>query len=303
MSRRKHGKPVHGLVLLDKPEGITSNRALQMVRRLFGARKAGHTGSLDPFATGMLPLCLGEATKTAAYMLDADKRYRATMKLGQATETGDTEGRVSAEMPVPDLQEAEIHASFESFVGEIEQLPPMYSALKHQGQPLYKLARAGETVARTPRTVTISEMMLLHHDQATITFEVRCSKGTYIRTLAEDIGASLGSCAHLVGLRRLWVHPFENDAMVSLDQLEQEAASGLLSGYLLPLDEGLRSWPICELAPLPAERFACGNPVDPGQPIKGWVRVRTADGKPLGLGEATGPHQLHPRRVFHFEAE
>lgn len=303
MSRARRGKPVHGVVLLDKPEGMTSNQALQAVRRLFDARKAGHTGSLDPFATGMLPLCLGEATKTAGFMLDADKAYRARMQLGQATETGDIEGRVVLELPVPRLAEDALREALDSFTGEIQQLPPMYSALKHQGQPLYQLARAGRTVERSPRRVHIRDIALLDFDGDTVSFEVRCSKGTYIRTLAEDIGTALGSCAHLVALRRLWVAPFDGEAMVSLDALRSAAEANALEEHLLPLDAGLSHWPACELDPALAQRFVHGNPVRPEPAVAGEVRVYGPGRGPLGLGEVDAGGTLHPRRVYHFEVD
>lgn len=303
MSLARRGKPVHGVVLLDKPEGLSSNQALQTVRRLFDARKAGHTGSLDPFATGMLPLCLGEATKTAGFMLDADKAYRARMQLGQATETGDTEGRMIRELPLPRLAEAELREVLHSFIGEIEQLPPMYSALKHQGQPLYRLARAGKTVEREPRRVNIRDIELLEVDGATVSFEVHCSKGTYIRTLAEDIGATLGTCAHLVALRRLWVAPFKGEAMISLNALQSAAAANTLTENLLPLDAGLAAWPALELGPTMAERFVHGNPVPLEPAVSGQVRVQGPGGAPLGLGETDMAGMLHPRRVYHFDAE
>ncbi|NND45200.1 MAG: tRNA pseudouridine(55) synthase TruB [Xanthomonadales bacterium] len=302
MSRARRGKPVHGVVLLDKPEGLSSNQALQKVRRLFEARKAGHTGSLDPFATGMLPICLGEASKTAGYMLDADKAYRATMKLGQATETGDTEGAVVEEQPVPPHSDAEIAQALNAFRGEIDQVPPMYSALKHQGQPLYKLARAGKTVERAPRRVAIREISLVERTPDTLTFEVQCSKGTYIRTLAEDIGRALDTCAHLVALRRLWVQPFEDATMVTLDQLRNAAEEASLSSWLLPLDAGLQSWPVCELDAEAARRFAHGNPVDTGRAVRGWHRVTGPDGQPIGLGEGDSTRRIAPRRVYHFES-
>jgi tRNA pseudouridine55 synthase len=298
MSLRKHGRPVHGIVLLDKPEGMTSNRALQAVRRLFQARKAGHTGSLDPFATGMLPICLGEATKTAAFMLDADKAYRATLRLGQATETGDTEGQVVREMAVPALSELEIESVLRSFIGEIRQIPPMYSALKHQGQPLYKLAREGKTVERRPRTVQVRELRLLGRDATSLEFEVRCSKGTYIRTLAEDIGASMGSCAHLVALRRLFVQPFEADSMVSLEQLESDAVTGALAARLLPVDEGLRGWPRLELGPEDAERFMHGNAQIRVKADGRRVRVYGPQDKLLGLAVGDARGALKVLRVF-----
>ena len=208
MSRRRKGRNVHGIVLLDKPAGFSSSQAVQKVRWLFQARKAGHTGSLDPFATGMLPICLGEASKTAGFMLDASKTYLARALLGQATTTGDIEGEIRATAPVPELAAEGVAAVLARFVGPIEQVPPMYSALKHEGQPLYRLARAGREVERAARAVTIHALELVAWEKPYLTFRVRCSKGTYVRTLAEDIAVALGSCAHLVGLRRLAVEPF-----------------------------------------------------------------------------------------------
>lgn len=302
MSRSRRGTPVHGVVLLDKPKGMSSNHALQAVRRLFDARKAGHTGTLDPFATGMLPLCFGEATKTAGYMLSAEKAYRATMQLGSATDTGDTEGSVTSEMPVKAVDEDTILSAMDCFTGDIEQVPPMYSALKHQGRPLYRLAREGKTVERKPRRVTVHEIHLVAREAHSITFELRCSKGTYVRTLAEDIAHRLGTCAHLVALRRLWVEPFEEAEMVSLEQLESAAGTARLLQCLRPLDEGLRNWPVCELAPEAAQRFIHGNPVAASNvPLEGWIRVHSVAGQAIGIGEAGPGGLLKPRRVYHFE--
>ena len=191
MARRRKGRDIHGIILLDKPLGYSSSQAVQRVRWLFTARKAGHTGSLDPFATGMLPICLGEASKTAGFMLEASKRYLATARLGQTTATGDTEGDVVRQMSVPALTAKAIDAAFESFRGAIEQVPPMYSALKHQGRPLYKLARDGIEVERKSRTVIIHGLELIAWDEPLLVFRVHCSKGTYVRTLAEDIAAKL----------------------------------------------------------------------------------------------------------------
>lgn len=226
MSRRKRGLEIHGVVLLDKPVGISSNRALQKVRGIFQARKAGHTGSLDPFATGMLPICLGEASKTAAFMLEASKQYRAVARLGEATSTGDVEGEVIQTYPVPDLDSNKLTQTLNQFVGEIEQVPPMYSALKHQGKPLYEYARAGIEIERPARLITIHQLDLVDWQAADLTFDVRCSKGTYIRTLAEDIATALGSCAHLIELRRMLVEPFADFPMVTLEQLQEARDHG-----------------------------------------------------------------------------
>jgi tRNA pseudouridine55 synthase len=226
MGRRGKGRNVHGILLLDKPAGYSSNQAVQKVRWLYQARKAGHTGSLDPFATGMLPICLGEASKTAGFMLGASKTYLATACLGQATATGDIEGDVIEELPVPDLTAADIEQAFSSFRGGIEQIPPMYSALKLGGQPLYKLAREGKVVDREPRKVIIHSLELLGWEAPLLEFRVHCSKGTYVRTLAEDIARAVGSCAHLKALRRIEVEPFKEKGMISLQAVEQAVEEG-----------------------------------------------------------------------------
>jgi len=239
MGRRRRGSDIHGIVLLDKPAGLSSNQALQKVRGIFQARKAGHTGSLDPFATGMLPVCLGEASKTAAYMLEARKAYRATARLGLATTTGDLEGEVIQTCPLPEADNGALQRTLDRFTGEIEQVPPMYSALKHEGKPLYEYARAGIVIERRERRVTIYRLELLDWQAPDFTFEVHCSKGTYIRTLAEDIAKALGSCAHLVALRRTLVEPFGGFPMWTLEQLQEGRDSGRLAEFLLPIDAGL----------------------------------------------------------------
>ncbi len=298
MPRNRKGLDIHGILLLDKPAGRSSNQALQDVKRLFSARKAGHTGNLDPFATGMLPVCFGEATKTAGFMLDADKTYRATALLGVATETGDTEGKVSANAPVPDLDNAAVEAALARFVGDIQQVPPMYSALKRDGQPLYKLAREGKEVDREPRQVTIHELALENWDSPRLTFSVRCSKGTYVRTLAEDIAKSLGTCAHLVSLRRLAVSPFTEQQMVSTDQLAELRDSESQLQTLLPIDAGLVGWPRADITEGQAARFCNGNPVIIDGQEEGLVRVYGPEDKVLGIGEVKGDGQTHPKRLF-----
>jgi tRNA pseudouridine55 synthase len=296
LSRRQKGRPVHGVVLLDKPPGRSSNQAMQAVRRLFDARKAGHTGNLDPFATGMLPVCLGEATKTAAFMLDADKTYRAVARLGQATTTGDPEGEVIQEQEVPALAAAQVEGVLAGFLGEISQLPPMYSALKHQGQPLYSYARRGITIERPRRTVTIHALRLLNWRAPELEFEVSCSKGTYVRTLAEDIAAAMGSCAHLRTLRRTFVSSFEGQSLVRLEELEAAQAQGTLEQYLLPVDAGLVGWPLVTLSDADAAGFRNGNPCQVQAPA-GWLRVYDPAGILLGLAECR-EGQLLPRRVM-----
>jgi tRNA pseudouridine55 synthase len=304
MSRRRKGRSVHGIVLLDKPAGLSSSQAVQKVRWLFEARKAGHTGSLDPFATGMLPICLGEASKTAGFMLNASKTYLARALLGQATTTGDIEGEVRARAPVPDRDEASIAAVLAGFVGLIEQVPPMYSALKHEGQPLYRLARAGREVERAAREVTIHNLELLSWEPPYLSIRVRCSKGTYIRTLAEDIALAMGSCAHLVALRRLAVEPFNEQQMVSLGYLEEQAREGRIDQCLLSPDAGLVDWPLLLLEPDAARRFAHGNPVaGAGAGVEpGLVRVYGPGDVLLGLGEVTVDGTLRARRLMNLAA-
>jgi len=298
VARRRKGRDIHGIILLDKPLGYSSSQAVQKVRWLFAARKAGHTGSLDPFATGMLPICLGEASKTAGFMLDASKRYLATARLGQATATGDTEGDVVTQMPVPALSPKAIDAAFESFRGAIEQVPPMYSALKHQGRPLYKFARDGIEVKRKSRTVIIHGLELVAWDEPLLIFRVHCSKGTYVRTLAEDIAGKLGTCAHLQALRRLDVEPFREADMISLDELERAALTGQQDLLLLPLDTGLESWPMIQLSGEEQVRFTHGNPAPVQETHRGKVRVYALSGEILGLGEVRDDHQVHPKRLF-----
>jgi tRNA pseudouridine55 synthase len=297
MSRRRRGRDVHGIVLLDKPAGPSSNQALQTVRRLFDARKAGHTGNLDPFATGLLPICLGEASKTAAFMLDADKTYRATAHLGVATNTGDTEGEVTREVPVPALDAAAIEAAMATLTGEIDQVPPMYSALKRDGRPLYELARQGVEVERAPRRVIIHRLELRSWAEPFLEFEVCCSKGTYVRVLAEDLAAGLGTSAHLSALRRTEVAPFDARGMVTLEELQRAAEAGTLGDHLLPVDAGLPGWPVAELDDERAWRFSHGNPVRVDV-AAGRVRVYGPAGRLLGLGEVGADGALAPRRVF-----
>lgn len=236
MARRRRGLPIDGVLLLDKPKGMSSNYALQKARRLYQAQKAGHTGTLDPMATGLLPVCFGEATKFSSHLLEADKVYRARIKFGQVTDTGDAEGTVIREREIPELAQAELDAVLDRFRGEIDQVPPMYSALKHQGRPLYELARQGIEIERAVRRVTIYNMALLARHSDGIEIEVAVSKGTYIRSLAEDIGEALGCGAHLTALRRLKTGPFTGDAMLDFERLEALADQQAREGVLLPVD-------------------------------------------------------------------
>jgi tRNA pseudouridine55 synthase len=303
--RHTKGRNVLGILLLDKPAGITSNAALQTVKRLFRARKAGHTGSLDPLATGMLPICFGEATKISGFLLDSDKRYRLSCRLGIKTATGDAEGEVIEERPVPALTEADVERALVPLRGTIEQLPPMYSALKHQGERLYKLARAGQEVARDTRTVTIHELVLLGMSADTLELEVKCSKGTYVRTLAEDLGEALGCGAHVSALRRLEVGPYrEPDQMVTLDELRHLAEDGntALDRLLLPLESALGDYPAVRLSADSAFYIRQGQAVQvPRAPTEGWVRLYREDDHFLGMGEIQDDGKVAPRRLFHID--
>jgi tRNA pseudouridine55 synthase len=243
--RTRKGRRVDGILLLDKPLGVSSNHALQRVKRLFNAQKAGHTGNLDPLATGVLPICLGEATKVSAFLLDADKRYLGKVKLGVRTRTADAEGEVIETREVGELDEARVRAVLQRFLGEIEQVPPMHSAIKVDGQPLYKLAHQGLEVERKPRRVTIYSLDLLSIAGDILEIDVRCSKGTYIRTLAEDIGEALGCGAHLAGLVRTEAGPFRLEEAVDMPSLEHLAEEGhqVLDGLLQPVEGALEDWP------------------------------------------------------------
>jgi len=301
MARRRKGRDIHGVLLLDKPAGWSSNQAVQKVRWLFQARKAGHTGTLDPFATGMLPICLGEASKTAAYMLDANKTYEACARLGEATTTGDIEGEVTCTAAVPELDATALDAVFARFTGVIRQVPPMYSAIKHDGQPLYRLARAGREVERAAREVTIFRLELLAWQAPDLAFRVECSKGTYIRTLAEDLAEALGSCAHLRTLRRTASGAFEN-GMVTLEELENRVHDGAAESLLLPPDAGLADWPVVTLDAAAANRFSHGNPVPVPIDSPTRARVYTEEGMLLGLGEVTAEKTLKPKRIMNLRA-
>ncbi len=271
MARKPKGRPISGLFLLDKPQGLSSNSALQRVKRLYGAAKAGHTGALDPLATGLLPICLGEATKFSQYLLDSDKRYLTTAKLGQRTDTCDAEGEVTEEKPVPqDLTREQIEALLEQhFSGEIEQVPPVYSALKLNGQPLYKLARQGVEVEVKPRRVRIHEIKLLALRDDELDLEVFCSKGTYIRSIVEDLGLLLGCGAHVTVLRRLQTGAFHADQMMTLEQLQSlaeprqdEAENSIhqrLDALLLPAWSPVAALPALELTPEEVERMRVGQ--------------------------------------------
>lgn len=294
MPGKRIWKQVDGVLLLDKPLGLTSNDALQKARRLFSAAKGGHTGTLDPLATGLLPLCFGEATKFSADLLDADKTYEAVLKLGVTTDTGDAEGAVTGTVAV-DAAESAILSVLPRFIGNIQQIPPMHSALKRDGRPLYELARQGIEVERAPRAVTVHAIDCLGFAGGLLTLRVACSKGTYIRVLAADIGQALGCGAHLTALRRTRVGDLDLAGAVTLAELEalDEAER---AGCLQPVDALLRNLPVVSVAGEAAERFRHGNPVDLQPGLGGKIRVY-ADGRLIGVGEPGSDGRLWPKRL------
>lgn len=294
---------MNGILLLDKPAGLSSNAALQRVRRVLRADKAGHVGSLDPLATGMLPICLGEATKIAGDILSGRKRYRFTLALGARTSTGDTEGPVVETAPVPAFTAEALQAVLAQFLGHTKQIPPMYSALKRDGQPLYKLARAGLEVERAPRDIEVYELSLLQSRPAHLELECLCSKGTYIRTLAEDIAKALGTCGHVAALRRVCVEPFTDEPMETLDSVAQAVSEGR-TPVILGADHALQHLPAVKLTAADTARVRHGQPVPApmGSEAVAAPRLRLYDSSGLfiGIGEADGRGQVHPRRLFVF---
>ncbi len=299
--RRVRGRDVNGILLLDKPSGITSNEALQQVKRLFFAKKAGHTGSLDPLASGVLPICMGEATKVSAFLLDADKCYQVRCQLGVKTDTADAEGEVIETRPVEDYSDARIETVLEQFRGPIEQIPPMYSALKHEGQRLYKLARQGVEVEREPRPVDIHELSVTARGEDWLDIFVHCSKGTYVRTLVEDIGERLGCGAHVSRLRRTAVGPYGDDGLVTLEELEaiKERDKRATDDLLLPIETALTQWPGVNLSPDAAFYLRQGQAVlVPRAPTSGWVRLYEGEDTFLGMGEILDDGRVAPRRMM-----
>jgi tRNA pseudouridine55 synthase len=295
-ARRTPSRAVDGVLLLDKPSGITSSGAVQRVRRLFGAAKAGHTGTLDPQATGLLPICLGEATKFAHLLLDADKGYLARVRLGVVTETGDSEGRIIAQGDGKRAR-AEIEAVLGRFRGALQQTPPMYSAVKHEGQRLYQLARAGTEVPREPRSIVIHSLVLVAIEGEEITLSVTCSKGTYIRVLAEDIGQALGCGASLAALRREAVGSMTLLSAVTLQQLE-DLPSAERDGLLQPPDTLVATLPRLDLDAAATGRILQGQPVEHGGAGNaGLARIYGPDRAFLGVVEVTGPGRILPRRL------
>lgn len=300
MARRRRGLPVNGVLLLDKPQGASSNHALQRARRLFQAQKAGHTGTLDPMATGLLPVCFGEATKFSSWLLDADKVYRTRVELGVITDSGDAEGEVIARHAVPELTRQQLEQVLERFTGEIEQIPPMYSALKHQGRKLYELAREGKTVARAARRVTVYDARLLKLEGATFELEVQVSKGTYIRTLAEDIGNAIGCGAHISQLRRLQVGTFTAQGMLTPDELEALPDQQAREGVLLPVDVLVAGLPRLDLDECAARRLRFGqsSEVETGDLAPADVARIYCHETFMGLGVVSAVGEIAPRRLL-----
>ncbi|EPU0991967.1 tRNA pseudouridine(55) synthase TruB [Cronobacter turicensis] len=308
MSRpRRRGRDVHGVLLLDKPQGLSSNDALQKVKRIYNANRAGHTGALDPLATGMLPICLGEATKFSQYLLDSDKRYRVIARLGQRTDTSDADGTVVEERPVA-FSEQELQDALESFRGDTMQVPTMFSALKYQGKPLYEYARQGIEVPREARPITVYELLFIRHEGDELVLEVHCSKGTYIRTIIDDLGEKLGCGAHVIYLRRLAVSKYPVERMVTLEQLNalleeaqtrEIAPSELLDPLLMPMDSPAADYPVVNLPLTSSVYFKNGNPVRTSDaPSEGLVRVTEGEAqKFLGMGEIDSEGRVAPRRL------
>ena len=303
--KKVNKRKINGVLVLDKPVGVTSNAALQMTKRLFEAAKAGHTGSLDPLATGVLPLCFGEATKFSQYLLDADKRYLATFKLGVSTTTGDAEGEIVAKVQVPSLELSEIDAVLDQFRGKIQQTPSMFSALKVNGQPLYKLARQGIEVERKSREVTILRYDALEYEGDLLKVDIECTKGTYVRSLAEDLGKALGCGAHVAELRRIKSGPYElaeSVTVAELEKIKEEEGLALLDALLLPVESSIEDWPAINLTELTAAYFKQGQAVKVAKaPESGWVRIfsEVESNEPvfMGVGEILEDCKVAPRRL------
>ena len=286
--------------MVDKPAGISSNDVVQQAKRLFGAQKVGHTGSLDPLATGVLPLCFGEATKFSRYLLDANKTYWTRIRIGVSTETGDADGDVVEEVDASAITRTQVSDALDKFVGEIEQIPSMYSALKYQGQPLYELARQGIEVERAPRTVTIYSAELLQFAEAYIELRVHCSKGTYIRSLAEDLGSALGCGGHVNALRRLSAGPYSEAQAVSLEQVSEIADTQEMDALLLPVASAVGSWPSVRVHEDTAYYVRQGQPVQVAHaPTDGWVQIfeSAEEDRFLGVGEVLTDGRIAPRRL------
>ncbi|EGR2182367.1 tRNA pseudouridine(55) synthase TruB [Vibrio parahaemolyticus] len=313
MARRRKGRPINGVILLDKPTGISSNDALQKVKRIYFAEKAGHTGALDPLATGMLPICLGEATKFSQFLLDSDKRYRVIAKLGERTNTSDSDGEVVETRPV-DVTLEKLEACIEKFRGESDQVPSMFSALKYQGKPLYEYARKGIEVPRESRKITVYEIILHRFEGDEVEMEVHCSKGTYIRTIVDDLGEMLGCGAHVTMLRRTAVAKYPYEKMVTLEHLnelleqahrEEIAPRELLDPLLMPMDTAVEDLPEVNLIPELANMVQHGQPVQVlGAPEQGSLRLTMGEERLfIGVGEMNDDGKIAPKRLVVFRDE
>ncbi len=300
--RRPSGREINGILLLDKPPGFTSNAVLQNVKSLYKAAKAGHTGSLDPIATGMLPICFGEATKISAFLLDADKSYEVLCKFGEKTNTADTEGEIISVRNIPALNKSLLQKILEPFLGDIEQIPPMYSALKHEGKRLYDLARQGIEVERKPRPVHIFSIDIIEMSKTTARLQVACTKGTYIRTLVEDIGEAIGCGAHVAELRRLTVGVYrDSNVMISLDDLTMKSKEDIdcIDNYILPLESALSHWPDVHLTADSAFYIRQGQAVQVAKaPSEGMVRIFEGEAEFVGLGQIQEDGKVAPKRIF-----
>ena len=309
MARTKKGRAVSGIVVINKPLGLSSNQVLQRVKHLFGAQKAGHTGALDPLASGVLPICLGEATKLSQLLLDADKAYDTTARLGEIRSTGDAEGEVVATAPVPELDSQQLERLLDRFRGEVEQVPPMFSALKLDGKPLYELARQGmsadeiQAVAdKKRRVITIHELLLQDVRPQELDLSVRCSKGTYIRTLVEDIGQAIGCGAYVSRLHRTQCGPFHSGQMLTLEQLEALAAEGMesLDSVLLPPETAIPDWPEVALTLAEADKMLHGQPISTGlndcPSVQLWA-VAPGYRQMIGIGQIAAG-QIKAQRLF-----
>ncbi len=313
--RRPRGRDVNGIMVLDKPRGLSSNEAVQKAKRLFAARKVGHTGSLDPLATGVLPLCFGEATRFSRYLLDSDKKYTARVVLGVSTDSGDADGKVVRERPVGRLTRATADKALDAYRGEIQQVPSMFSAVKHQGQPLYKLARQGIEVERKARSVTVYSSVIREFAGDELTLDIHCSKGTYVRTIVDDLGESLGCGAHVIALRRTMAGPFGEHDLVTFEMLT--ASDGeipeandrkQLDARLQPVSSAVQQWPQVTLTGDAAYYLRQGQPVIvPHAPTAGWVRLCEASSPEisedngarfLGVGEVLDDGRVAPRRLL-----
>jgi tRNA pseudouridine55 synthase len=297
--RGKRGRRLDGILLLDKHSGVSSNHALQQAKRLFQASKAGHTGSLDPLASGLIPVCFGQATRMAAFLLDSDKDYYVDIRLGVSTTTGDAEGEVKHQKPVPEIDDRELDEILTRFTGTISQTPPMYSALKRDGVRLYEYARNGIEVERPPRMITIHELDVLDRSGDGMSLRVSCSKGTYIRTLAEDIGDAIGCGAHVEQLRRTAVGRFRIEDSWTIERLGALTDEERDERCLLPIDEAVAAWPRLELGEQSVHSASQGQTVEVFDPPKaGWVRMYTQDSRFFGVGEVLPDKRIAPRKLF-----